>query len=316
MKIKKAMTMLCAALAILTVLPEATVHAADAPVVTTGPDKEWGGSGSTEFEIGEWAVKPTPTKQIKVKVQIVYRTRAGVLVPISGLGVSMSDILADGTYATPFDGVPSCTDDQGYVEFTIKDYPKHYMVYVGQYGSHPGGSYKRWFYQEGQIERIILYEETATPSPSPDTRPADTPSPAVTAAPTATPKPAATAAPTATPKPAATAKPKTTPKPTASETPTAAPTDSPDSGTTPTPDVTDSPKPTQTPGLIPADSDNTEGTGTAGSLAQHATQASMMLLLVVYTIVRLRRISRHMETIGGIKSLAEAHIRRMGGRKE
>lgn len=304
MKIKKAMTMLCAALAILTVLPEATVHAADAPVVTTGPDKEWGGSGSTEFEIGEWAVKPTPTKQIKVKVQIVYRTRAGVLVPISGLGVSMSDILADGTYATPFDGVLSCTDDQGYVEFTIKDYPKNYMVHVGKYGSYPGGSYKRWFYQEGQIEQIILYEETATPSPSPDIRPTDTP------------RPAATAAPTVTIAPAATAKPVTTPKPTASETPTAAPTDSPDSGTTPTPDVTENPEPTQTPGLVPTDSNHTGGTGSTGGWAQHAAQVAMIPLLLIYTMVRLRRIGRHIETIGGIKNLADAHNRRMGGRKE
>lgn len=327
MNTRKLRIILCTVLTAVTLLTGGEVRAADLPQTTIGPDRQWDQTGGSDFYITVWPDK----NEIKVKVQIVYRDRSGALIPVPDIRVAMSDILEDGRYGPPFDGDSLYTDSDGMTGFTIKDYPKDYMVHVGRKDAYPGGAFQRQFLQDGQVEQIILYEEqdvtpaptaapteaprvTATPCPteSPEVTatPRPTKSPEVTATPRPTERPRTTATPRPTERPQATATPRptkaprvtATPRPTKAPRATATPHPTETPGTTTLPAATESPAPTPdpqysmtpapTPSVSPGDAEAIATVRDTGSEVCPAFHWTELLLMLLLLIYTILRLRR------------------------
>ena len=250
-------------------------------------NQPWTGGGSSEFEIIIWPEK----NEITVKVKIVYEDARGAQHPVPGIQVALSDILSNGKSAMPFDGTTLVTGDDGTVAFVLKDYPKDYRIHLSREGTYLG-SHERYFYEDGQIEVIVLYRESPVPSQAPGTslEPAASQAPATSSVPAGIPEnriepetgtsgsgdshvnrieqgtPAVTKAPAD--RPAVTLSP--TPEP--------------------SPEVPVTNRPTH-PFTWP----------NSRSICPlfHFVELLLMLLLVIYTAIRLHRIRRYMEWLDG-----------------
>lgn len=280
-------------------------------------NQPWTKWGSSEFEIITWPEKT----EITVKVKIVYEDTQGVRVPVPGIQLAMSDILPNGKSGTPFDGTPTVTGEDGTVAFVLKDFPKTYRIHLSHEGTYLG-AYDRYFYENDQVEVIVLYRKTPEPTAAPTVSPVPTVSPA----PTASPAPTVSQAPAGTPE-----------NPVSPDTGTDTGGDSPGNALAPIqeipvitaegtarPIVTLSPAPEPTPESTPElpeeTAPDTESQSYQLAWIQkhsicpmfHWVELLLILLLAIYTAIRCHRIHRYLEWLDrrndgkGMPSVASA----------